>query len=209
MSKLSENKKIAICAIAIFIVSFSTMLFFLDEGGQKNDHTQTNVLELDQKQELSPEEKYQSYLKEQDSPFFVVDSEGKFKYTNELFCKLLALDCDKFGGKKLFDFINSKDLSDFVSTYTKTVQNGEDKDGVGPIRMLSGDKEKLLLFNFKVLKNRDEKTGEIVVSVKDLTEKAEELNDPNKQLKDFIDDMYPKIKELRDMYPKLLVNRLF
>lgn len=45
MAQLTQNRKIAITALAIFMVSFAFMMFFLDENVLNSDSHGVNVLE--------------------------------------------------------------------------------------------------------------------------------------------------------------------
>lgn len=253
MPSLSQNKKIAISAIAVFIVSFSIMLFFLGKGDDVAQKSQTNLMDFEHEEgkdggaenaddvklsEIAIAAIYKPYLEDVTAPFFVIDVEGNFQYLSEKFCQLMLSKCEQLKNKKLFDFVNSKDLSDFVSVHTKLIQNGKDLSGIGPLRMITGEKEKLLLLNAKLLKGKKSKIELIIFSVKDLTQKANELknhsteknvtqsaeeeqgeNDQKtdgdneeatekKDSSDWIDDLYPKIKEMRDTDPKLLVDKV-
>ncbi len=213
MPKLSQNKKIAISAVALFIVSFSTMLFFLGGEGINPDHGGANVLEAG-----NAGEHVEEVLSE--GMTFVTDVEGIIKESNPAFCELIKKECVRLVGKKLFDYVNKEDLADLASVYGKLAQNGEKMDAIGPIRVLSGENEKLLLLSAQPLKDEKGKVLSIRFAVKDLSGKIKELNggvesnvsgesdkpdEPVKQ-KTWLERLYPKIKETDGEGTKLLVK---
>ncbi len=55
MQKLSQNKKIAISALAIFMISFTFMLFFLDQRLMDENTQGTNVFEATGHAEKAPD----------------------------------------------------------------------------------------------------------------------------------------------------------
>lgn len=215
MLKLSQNKKIALSAIALFLVSFSLMLFFLNNGFESTNHSQVNVLEINghagySSEAVDLEMSYRNYLKDPNAPFFVTDATGEIKYAGKDFCQFLSVKCDVFVGSVLFDYINSKDLSTVVADHTKLIQEGEPAEGLGPYRMLKRDKELLLLFNAYPVSDKDGKVSEIIFSVKDLTEQVEELKE-NKEKQDrfWLEKLYPKIKDVEDQQDiRMVVDKI-
>lgn len=218
MVSLSQNKKIAISALALFLISFVLMLIFLENKHFGTDPNQANVFNIGShhspKTEPGIDELYKAYLTDRDAPFFVSNPEGKIKYANEGFCNLLSVEFDKFKGSLFFDYINNKDLSEFFPKYTKIIQNGESIEGLGPYRMLKNDREIMVLLSaYPVMEN--DKITEIVFSLKDLTERIEEFNDYGKENneeeeeeKHWIRNLYPKIKDVKNDDIRMVVDRI-
>ena len=195
MTTLSQNKKIVIAAISIFIVSFSVMVFFLERNGDKFDHGQTDVLHNDEQnvdhdsehtdEEIaSPVEdphvsNYVDHLKNPKAPFFVTNAEGDFKYLSEGFCELIGVSCDSIQNASLFDYVNSKDLPDLAASHSKLIQDSEDTDGLGPYRMLQSkdEKEIMVMLNAYFEVDKDDKVSEIIFEVNDITEQVEQMTD--------------------------------
>lgn len=221
MLHLSQNKKIAISAVVIFIISFAVMVLFLDVNS--GDTGKTNVFSSEHGEEnISGEEfnylkidaVYMAYLNNMDGPVFVTSSNGKFEYANQEFCRLAGLDCRDLIDKKLFDYIHPKDLPDFVGVHTTLIQHGDQKEGIGPFRIMNEKREKLVLFN--ALPIAGEKGVEkIIFSAKDLTSKVKEFNNDKSgqdtekdKTGSWIDRLYPKIKNMNDVDSKLLVKKV-
>lgn len=217
MPKISQNNKVAISAIALFIVSFSVMLFFLSSESQNIGAANVLSDSHSEKTEqhfkyLSIEPLFETYLKSFKEPLFVTDFEGYFEYTNQGFDEFFENNIESLKGKKFFDYVNTKDLSELAQSYTKIIQSGEDLNGIGPFRILSQEKEKLVILNAHPHKNRQGKVEKIVFTVKDLTDKAEELNENPKTEEvpegNWIDRLYPKIEEIENSDAKLLVDKI-
>lgn len=200
MPKLTQNNKIIVSAIAIFLVSFALMLFFLENNGADLDHGRVDVLHSgEHREDASLETFYRNYLKDVDALMFVANVEGEVNFADSEFCGFLAVGCEEFVGSVFFDYINSKDLSAFTADHSKLIQEGEAIEGLGPYRMLKGNEEILVLLNAYPILDKDDRVTEIVFSVKDLTEQVEEMQDKSEGgKKKWIQEVYPRIKEMRD-----------
>jgi len=205
MIKLSQNKKIALSAIAIFLVTFVFMLLFLETSSHEDQHAaisgHADVIGADHQTEdegsIDLEAHYRSVADNSTLPIFATDIEGRILYASSEYAELLDIEAEKLKDRLYFDFINSKDLPLVISAYAKIIQSGEDRAGLGPYRMIKGDEELLVLLNSYAVIDEDEVLTEIVFAVNDLTKQAEELNrDENEEEKKWIYDLYPKIKDM-------------
>lgn len=205
MTFFTQNKKIAIAALAIFIVSFSVMLFFLDGNQLELENTHTNVLDSSHEEEvISFEEPDNNEIA------FVTDPEGSFIHTTNNFCRLLKLSCSEFEGKKYYDYINSNDLNDLILVQTKLVNDGNTIEAIGPYRMIQGKNEILVLLSAEPILDKDGKVKFITYHIKDLTEQVENLhNVDGVEEKDWTKILYPKIKNMSDdTESRLMVDKI-
>lgn len=222
MLTLTQNKKIAISAISLFLVSFTSMLFFLKNNGTDLNNGQTNVVgsneyNSEQTEEVNEESVYRGYLGNEESPIFVVNTEGKIVFASDDCCGLLSVSCDKFIGELFFDYINTKDLSALVAEHTKLIQNPKFTENIGPYRMIKDDKEILVLFDAYPILDDNKKVTEIIFSVKDITEQAEELNESpsispsnaENEQKTWFDDLYPQIQDMKNQQEiRMMVDKI-
>jgi len=200
------------------------MALFLKNGGEVGQSGEANVLgahETSTEAETVVTEKidFKKIIGETKDPVLVINAEGKVEYANEKFCDMISVKCEKFMGILFFDFINSKDLSGFVSTHGKLLQSGEKIDGIGPFRLLKGKNEIIVLFDAKPLL-KDEKVFAVSLKAKDITEKVNELNKGNSENAEdtienpqegteWIEKIYPNLKGIKDSLElKLMVNKL-
>lgn len=204
MSNFSENKKIAISAIAIFMVSFSVMLFFLGKGGGDLNHGETSVLNATEEKETASREK------ETLEPIFTTNTEGLIISSNDIFIKLIGSKEKELIGDKVFDYIKKEELADFAADFAKVIQNSEKKDGIGPYTIVNGTTEKLVLFSVKPVANKNNKVEEITFFAKDLSEKMQEYKEKTTESeeKSWYNKIYPKIKDSEEKDQKLLVDKI-
>jgi len=213
-SFISQNRKIAISALAIFVMSFSAMLMFLQGPGGDLNEAHTNVLGAHggetsgHVEEDTHESSGGEYLKilevEESLSFFVADPEGVMTFVSDEFCKQLGEDREGIDGESFFDHINSNDLPDFIVDYAKLLHEMDEMEGVGPYRMLMGGNEKIFIFNFLPIVVKDELT-EVIIVPRDITEQVEELNGSNKT---WMKHLYPKIETMKDGEIKLSFKRV-
>ena len=221
MEFLTQNKKIAISAVAIFMVSFTAVLFFFGQPGNDVSVTSTDVLSHDggehgedsehaeegHEEEEDHGSSYAEYLEDAETPHFATDAEGKFTYVSHGFCELLSAVCDALADALLFDYVNSKDLAELVSNHSKLAFEKEGLDGSGPYRMLQGDREILVMFDITpILDEEEEEVVEILYSVKDITEQAEEFAETAPEEEEEVEEeeapggvlqyLYPRIEEM-------------
>lgn len=220
MRKFSENNKIAISAIAVFIVSFSLMFTFLGDSDGTLNSAKTDVLEAEsghtesESAETDQETDYRTALENYSDPIFVTNAEGVFKFASGNFCELIGADCGKIIDKKFVNYINAKDHADLVAVYTKIIQNGEKMDAIGPFRVGNGQDEKLVLFSAKPKLDKDDKVVEIIFIAKDLTQQVQGLKNidsgsaEEEKPENWIETLYPKIKDMRDEENRLMVDKI-
>lgn len=206
MRNLSQNRKIAISALAVFVASFSFMLVFLGDNENTLKSAKTDVLNIEE---------------DADNLMFATDSEGNFLHTSDSFCEMMNQSCEEIIDEKIFDYVNKEDLADFASTYSNLAKNGEKADGLGPFRFINEDDENSLLILSAKPKVGGGQVIEIVFSAKDLTEHVKEFNSEKESKepvesveskKNWIEKIYPKIKDVEEKNweknAKLLVDKV-
>lgn len=215
MLNFSQNKKIAVSAVALFIVSFSVMLFFLNGENLNPEHLKTTISgetsNHEETAETVPTKGLENLILDIG---FVTDLEGVITKTNLAFCGLLSEKCKNLVGKKLFDLVNKDDVGELVATYVKLVQEDKKIESIGPLRLSDGAHDKLLIFSALPLKDDAGKVIQIRFSLKDITEKVQELNESEaveeqseeNTKKSWIERIYPKIRDLNEQGNKLLVK---
>lgn len=186
MLTLSQNKKIAISAIALFLVSFMGMLFFLKNNGTEIENGHVNILEVGGHGEegaseteiivIDPETMYRDYLDGTENPIFVVNAEGEIVFASDDCCKLLDTECKDFEGTSFFEYINTNDLPDFVTAQMRVMNDPKLTEGMGPFRMISGEDNIIALFNAYPVLDESGKVQEVVFSINDITAQVEEMN---------------------------------
>ncbi len=206
MLTLSQNKKIAIAAVAVFMVSFSGVMFFL---GDKSDEVATNVLESGgehggeavKEDKADMEKDYRELLGDEENAVFATDSEGRFEFAESQFCRMVRVDCDGLiKGKTLFELINSEDLPSFAGIHSKIIEEKEKMQGMGPYRMLKKDHEILVILNMVPVLDEDGNIEKLIYSAKDITDQAQSLQE-KEQVEEagggsILKYLYPRVESL-------------
>ncbi len=160
MKTLSQNRKIAISTVAVFLASFCFMIVFLAGSDKSAEFGKTDVMSATENNDI----------------VFSTGPEGNFLGASEPFCLLVEKNCTAIKEHRLFDIINSEDLSDFASVHAKLLQEGESVKGLGPFRFKDqNDGYKLLLLD-AVPQKEEGKVIRIIFSARDLTEHIKNLS---------------------------------
>lgn len=199
MVNVSQNRKIAVAAVAIFAVSFSLMMFFLNRGGHPAVSGKADILGSHAGEE--------SPLAEVS---LITDEKGLVRYAQEDFCAGLGLKCADLMGKSLFDYVHADDTADLVALQTRILQEKEEVGLEGPFRF-KGEAERLVLLSATPILEEEE-VAEIEFVVKDLTDKMEGLDGGSEAVEedkggDWVDRLYPQIKQLDDG-GRLMVDKI-
>ncbi|MBD3329968.1 PAS domain S-box protein [Candidatus Peregrinibacteria bacterium] len=181
MITLSQNKKILITAISIFVVSFIFFLLFFENAELNKASLHTSTLKLTTSHTPSktvddPQNIYTEYIND-DRPWFSTSVEGEFVYLSDEFCELMDKECSELEGKLLYHYINTKDLPELVSENSRLFQEKEKVEAMGPFRLMKDGTELIMLFDAIPLSDEEDKLTEILFSVKDLTEQVEDMRD--------------------------------
>lgn len=224
MLKLSQNIKIAISALSVFVVSFSVMLFFLNGNEDNLKNMQTNIMHAEKTTNEQTtgagnlEKNYRAKVDNSTDPLFILTADGNFVLLSEDFCKLLSKNCSELKNKSAFDYVNSKDLPELMADYSKVVSGEKLATEIGPFRMLNGKEEVYLMFKLTSVLGKDKKVNEIIVLVKDITGKIQDLDDQssqsqsNQEIKEkninnnWIQVLYPQIKKTIEDKKKLVFS---
>ncbi len=185
MPKLSQNSKIALGTMAVFMVSVSVMMFLLGQNGEGvNPHMAASVMHSsdshveDSQGQSDPdqnEELYKSYFNQEAEMILVINSEGEFEYICDRICEKIDLNCKSLEKSHFFDYLNENDLVEYITIHTKLIQNPQNMDGVGPFRLKNNDKEIFALFSIRPVTDDEEKVEKLIFSIKDITEQIEEM----------------------------------
>lgn len=204
MVSLTQNNKIAIAAVSIFIVSFSVMLFSIDKEIASPEYIKANVLEAgagsegsegghevyfsesgeeaggeeaNKEAEVDLETLYRDALGGFEGPIFALLPEGKIKFLSENFTADYGYALEEVEGKIFFSFVAPADLPDFATEYTSVLQSGKAENGTGPYELLNKDGgTSVVMISFLPVVDENGKVLEIIGSLKDITEKVESFN---------------------------------
>ena len=128
------TKHVITVAITLFIISMSTLMFFVgtDNEFQKSDY-KTDVVESIKTKSYEEQEKtYRELLHNEKDPFAVVDNEGKIEFTSENFGTTLGFTRDEVIHRLFQVLLDKEDLSIFLSAFSKVNRSHEPLMMIGP-----------------------------------------------------------------------------
>lgn len=205
MVQFSQNKKIAISAIALFAISFSTMVFFLGGDVKMGSELEANVMGAGG--HSSSESKEQTV----NANGFSTDVSGNITVAGKDFCKLLNQKCEDIIKQPIYKYVNKDDFSELSEVLGKLATSAQSIDSIGPIRVSANeDKEKMIILSAQSLQNSEGKITSLNFSVKDITDKVDgsskKTDDANKA---WMDAIYPKIKDINTQSDSLMKKLSF
>jgi hypothetical protein len=173
MLKVSQNKKIAVSAIALFAVSFSTMIFFLGGDLKIGSVGGANVMgagshgsttETPEAEGKTPENKMG----------FSTDLSGNITVLGEEFCELLNQNCEDIIKQPIYKYVNKSDFSELSKVLGELSHTTKSIDSIGPIKVSADEgEEKIIILSAKSEVGSDGKVSGINFSVKDITDKMD------------------------------------
>ncbi len=224
MRFLSQNKKIFISALSIFIVSFTILLFFMESKGSDLDFAHGNVMQLSAESHSTADQNhkidtshgainakmaiakplmYEDYLENTDDTWLVTDSTGVIKDGSETFFELLGVARGDAVEKLIYSFINSDDLPEMIQHNSKIIQDASEVRGIGPFRFALDDENDLLvMFNaFPIQEDKEQKVNKILFSVKNITEVVDTMIE-DKVEKEIEKEFDKKLNEEKEKWEK-------
>ena len=214
---LSPNKKIAVSAVAIFILSFASMVLFLDAPGAsgKGKGHQANVFDSHKPNSEHIESGVQQEtarfgLKKIDEialfqtskfPTVITDKELNVRSMRNDFAQLVGEEkMQEFKEQNLFNFVNSDDVPELASLNLKLLDNGLKVEAMGPFRMQSEEGEKLVMLSANPIKNSRGKVDYIIFQFRDLSDKIELIIGENEEK---IEVKEPEVEETKTAEPEV------
>lgn len=213
MVKFSQNKKIAISAIALFVVSFSTMIFFL--GGDIKGAA--NVMGAGEHGGGSGHGGAEAVTAEINKSGFSTDVSGNITVVGKDFCVLLNQECPELIKQPIYKYVDKDDFSELSEVLGKVVESPQSIDSIGPIHVSADqEKEKLVILSAKSIQNAEGKITGINFNVKDITDKVDGTNKSGTKTEnkedvksEWIDGIYPKIKDINNQGDALMKKLSF
>lgn len=202
MPNITQNNKIAVIAVSIFLVSFSAMMIFLNQEESSLQYLKSSVLEAavsgqgygsehgayfsetekategSSEAEVNLEDLYRVLIGNFDDPMFVLEPNGQTKLLSGDFTKLYGYKLSDMGKNVFFAYISPVDLPDFAKNYAQVIQSGKSANGVGPYRFIKKDGGSAVhLSTLLPVVDDNGKVMEVIGSIKDITSKFEDFKD--------------------------------
>ncbi len=179
---LSQNKHVILVAVALFVVSMSTLLFFLgaDPKGQQHE-IKTDLLDsADVKSPKDIEDRYRKLINNNEDPVLALALDGTIEFASR--------DAElKWGyGKKnivnqsIFVLLHPDDLPDFLGVFGKVLQTEHAVNTIGPYRVLGKNDEYRVIIGAAAPLIEKGKIQKIIIAAKDITDELSEKSSRDK-----------------------------
>jgi PAS domain S-box-containing protein len=139
-----QNRNIILVSLGVFVVSMTTLLFFLNTGGNLNS---LNDLKTDVISSAFPEatdqqdKEYRDLFQNREDPFLLISLDGSVDYASGNFETATGLNPKDLKDQTYFSFVNPDDLPIVLSAFGKTLEKGEVESMIGPYKVLDGNGE--------------------------------------------------------------------
>ena len=134
---VKQNKHVITVAFGLFIVSMSTLFFFLgsDNEFQKADYKTDFIQALKVKSYEEQEKQYREFLHNEKDAFAILDLEGNIEFSSANFETTLGYTKEEVNHHLFPLFLNTEDLSIFLGAFSKVNQTHESLMMIGPYRL--------------------------------------------------------------------------
>jgi len=183
---ISQNKKIIISAFGLFVVALTSMILFLTNATPEHSEanvlgSQHGVLQHGDENSMSLdnlEATYRKEIEDDKSPFFVINTDGKFTFATDDFCEMFAYNPQDLKNVDLYELLNKSDLSKFFAEQVDVLQSKTPEKALGPYIFKHRNHRYLLLLNVYPLPKDAENIEELLFTFKDLTDALNETPNP-------------------------------
>ncbi len=134
---LRQNKQTIIIAFALFIVSTSTLLFFVGSNGEvKGTDLKTDVIENHNNSATQEEEKnFRHIANNKDDSLVVLNLDGTIDFATQDFEERMGYSQTEIHDQVFFDLLNPEDFTSFLGVFSKVLHNHEPISLIGPYRI--------------------------------------------------------------------------
>ena len=181
---MKQNKHVITVAIALFIVSMSTLFFFLgsDNEFQKADYKTDFIHALKVKSTEEQERQYREFLQNEKDPFAILDLQGNIVFGSDNFGTLLGYKKEDLDHRLFPLFLNTEDLPVFLGAFSKVSENHQSVLMVGPYRLHDKNGSDHLFIGSMVPLFEKEKLVNIAIVTKDIGNSVPaEKNEPKEK----------------------------
>jgi len=199
LQDIKQNKNVIMVAVTLFVLSMSTILFFFGVNGedaQKDLHA--NLIEgstvteaIDVKSLQEKEKNYRTLMNNQEDSVFVMHVDGTIEFASWDVENILEYKPEELEHQVFFLMLHPDDLSTFLGSFGKVIQNKKAVSVVGPYRLRDKNGEYHLHMGSLTPILNDGNVEEIVISSKDISEKVK----PNEE-KEEHKPVVPKSKQI-------------
>lgn len=177
---LRSNKNILVVALGIFLVSMTSLMFFLNTQSHPEVSHEVKADVLDSvmvRSHYNEEKTIRDELGNNDDAVVVIGIDGKINFASWDYEKITGLSPDDLEEQLFFSTVHPEDLAIIFGAFGKVIESGKPTTMVGPYRVLTNTGEyKVNMASLYPLKE-GEKVTRIAITVKEISQ--EMLENPD------------------------------
>lgn len=207
---LKQNKNILMVAFGLFIVSMSTLLFFLKEDphtGKLNEDLKTSVVEsVSMKSHQEDEKIYRDITKNSDDGIIVIKINGMVDFVSWNLEEIAGYREDDIKGTLFFKMISPQDLSTFLEAFGKVIDKEAPLSLVGPYRIQNSNGEFHYYIGSMHPISWNGKIAKIALTLRDINETVEDGETSEQDEKHYPGKRIRDEKENKDSLDNKIAN---
>lgn len=169
MLPLNQSRKIALIAVALFMVSMGILFIFTQNNGLISGDLKTQLFGAESS-------KYENIVKNSADPVVVIGAENKISYVSPSFRDLLGYEDVDLNGVDFFNFVHPDDAGDVASLIAKISQEKTEMKNLGPYRIKDKSGQYGVYMAGASVVSSENKVLQIIITMKDITKSVEDIN---------------------------------
>ncbi len=176
---LNQNKHVILIAVALFVVSVSTLLFFLGANPEVQKHeVKADFLEgINVKSLQEDESHYRKLTNNLEDPILVLALDGSIEFVSRDVESKWSYVKKDIVHQSFFVLLHPDDLPDFLGVFGKVLQTEQPVNTIGPYRIRAKNGEYRMIIGLAAPLIEKGKVQKIVIAAKDITSELSEKSD--------------------------------
>lgn len=180
---IKQNKATILISLAVFLVSMSTLLIFLDQNKESSGHSKLNhetkasVIYSDQNS-INDELNYRSILHDQNNPVLALNLDGSISLVSGQFLSKLGYVEEDLQAKSFFQLLHPDDLLIFVNAFGQVLKSETPVSTIGPYRVKTKTGEYQYHIGYATPFIEDKKVTKILIVTKSIQDKMGAKDSP-------------------------------
>jgi PAS domain S-box-containing protein len=168
-----QNRNILVVALSVFIVSMTSLMFFLNSHESDSSEFKTDVMHAGTEASGDPETGYRNIFEGGEDPFAVIKLDGHIVFTSGNLETITGFSREDLQGRLFFSLIDSEDLPTFFSAFGKVIETGKAVTMIGPFGLVNryGEYRTSMGSVYPVIE--DGRVARIGIMVKDISEELD------------------------------------
>lgn len=170
---ITQNKNIIMVAVALFIVSMSTLMFFIGNNNELKHSSDFKADIIDVMKMKSPEEqekKYRELAHNEKDSIVVLNLENSVEFMSADLESSLGYTQDEIAHQPFYKLIHPEDLAIYLGGFGQVLKTQQTVNVVGPYRMRNKNSDYQMHIATAVPSLEENKVTHIILVIRDISE---------------------------------------